>query len=230
MTKVLVADSAELFLALQHSFIKRETCEIFTAGSAEEMAGKARECLPDLIVLDADLPGFDGLACCRAIKREAALRQTPVVVIGAAIDLEACERAGAEALLSRPLAEELFLEAVSSLLPVACRRSPRAAASLEVEYRRKESGGRGLTKDISVDGLFLKSREPFGEGELLSMAFDLPAADSPLLALGGEVVRVVPPDPDSHLIPGAGIRFRGIEPEQVEAIARFVTLGPGEAP
>jgi CheY-like chemotaxis protein len=230
MTKVLVADSAELFLALQHSFLKRTSCEITTAGSAEEAMEKATVEDPDLIVLDADLPDFDGLNCCRLLKEQPELRHTPVVVIGSAVDLEACEKSGAEALLSRPLAEELFLEAIRNLMPLACRRSRRAAASLEVEYRWNEVSGRAVTKDISVDGLFLKSREPFSEGELLSMALDLPTSGSETLALGGEVVRIVPPDPDSHLIPGAGIRFRRTEPAQIEEIARFVHLEPREAP
>jgi len=230
MTKVLVADSAELFLALQHSFLKRTSCEITTAGSAEEAMEKATAGEPDLIVLDADLPGFDGLTCCRLLKEQAELRHTPVVIIGSSVDLAACEKSGAEALLSRPLADELFLEAISQLVPLSCRRSCRASASLEVEYLWNEVSGRAVAKDISVDGLFLKSREPFGEGELLSMAFDLPTPEGEALALGGEVVRIVPHDPDSHLIPGAGIRFRGSQPAQFEQIERFVNLHPGEAP
>jgi CheY-like chemotaxis protein len=230
MTKVLVADSAELFLALQGSFLKRSSCEVLAAGTSEEAVEKALAALPDLIVLDADLPGFDALSCCSRLKEEADLRHTPVVIVAAAIDLEACERSGAEALLTKPLAEELFLDAICELAPISYRGSARVAASLEVEYRRQGKSGIGRTKDISLDGLFLKESEPLEEGDLLSMAFDLPVEGGGMIALGGEVVRSLRPDPDSHLIPGAGIRFRGVDqPERIK-IARFLQVAAGGEP
>jgi len=230
MTKVLVADSAELFLAIQDSFLKRSTCELLTAGSAEEAMSKALESSPDLILLDADLPGFDGLECCRRMKEESDLRHTPVVIVGSAVDLELCERAGAEALLSRPLANELLLDAVCELAPLSYRRSARVAASVEVAYRRNEEDLQAWTKDISLDGLFLRDCEMLEQGDLLSMAFDLPVERGGTVTIGGEVVRTVPPATDAQLIPGAGVRFRATDGQERLQIARFIEAAPGGEP
>jgi CheY-like chemotaxis protein len=225
-----VADNAELFLALQNSFLKRSGCELLTARSVDEAVEKAGSEFPDIIILDADMSGFDGLECCRKLKEDPAMRHTPVVIVGKAVDLELCERAGAEALLSWPLANELFLEAVRNLVPLPQRKSRRVAVELDIDYRWHEQDGSAKSKDLSVDGLFLKSRKPFVEGELLSLAFDLPVLGGSSLALGGKIVRRVPPEPDSHLIPGAGILFQDAEAADRLKIARFVERIPGEAP
>ena len=90
-----------------------------------------------------------------------------------------------------------------------------------------EPEGVAYTKDISVNGLFLKTRQPLEEGSRLQLAFDLPAADQPTIRVDAEVVRVVAPDRDSHLIPGAGLRFRGISERDRLDIAGYVAAGPG---
>jgi chemotaxis family two-component system response regulator PixH len=230
MTKVLMADSAGLFCALQNSFLNRSSCEVITAASVAEAMEKAGEHSPDLILLDADIEGFDSLECCRLMKRDPGLRHAPVLLVGSEVDLRLCEQAGVDALLSKPLAEELLLEAISELSPLSNRRSRRLAAPIEIEYRLNEEQGEAITKDISADGLFLlMSGRPFASGDLLSMAFDLPVEGGRGMALGGEVVRSVEPDPDSHLIPGAGIRFRGLEaPERLKLEAFVGSGGRGE--
>ena len=67
MTKILLVDDARLVLELERSFLKRSGCDIATATTGEEALEKARSLRPDLILLDADLPGMDGVRCCRSI-------------------------------------------------------------------------------------------------------------------------------------------------------------------
>jgi hypothetical protein len=153
-----------------------------------------------------------------------------VVLVGSDVDMRLGEEAGAEALLTRPLADDLFLEAIHALTPLSYRQFPRASAALDVEYFRSDEHGKGITKDISAEGLFLMSKKPLEQGNLLSMTFDLPVEGGRFMAVGGEVVRTIAPDPDSHLIPGAGIRFRGLEPPEKLILADYAEAGPGDAP
>ena len=79
MTKILLVDDARLVLELERSFLKRSGCDLATATTGAEALEKARILRPDLILLDADLPGTDGVACCRSIKSDPDLSATPVV-------------------------------------------------------------------------------------------------------------------------------------------------------
>lgn len=43
----------------------------------------ARQCMPDLIVLDIQLPGLDGLSLCRALRRES---EVPIILVTAKVE------------------------------------------------------------------------------------------------------------------------------------------------
>jgi CheY-like chemotaxis protein len=218
MIKLLVSDDAGLMLALQGSFLNRSNCEVFTAATGEETLRRARAIKPDLMVLDAEMTGFKH--CCRRLRFDRELRDTPVIVVG--------EGPGGDAVVAKPITQENLLEAMRSCVRLVERDCQRLLASLEVEYRREECTGVGFTKDISVDGMFLKSGDDLSKGDSLLLSFELPTASRPFKDVDGEVVRTVPRDPDSHLIPGAGIRFRGLLQRQRLALAGFVESGSGE--
>ncbi len=215
MIKLLVYDDAGLMLALQGSFLNRSDCEVFTAKTGEEVLRRARAVKPDLILLDAEMTGFK--KCCRLIKLDLELRDTPVVVIGGGLE--------GDAAVQRPITQENLLEAMRQCVRLVERSCQRLLASLEVEYTRGDSAGKGVTKDISAGGMFLKSSEELVGGDELLLSFELPNEDWPLRGIDGEVVRTVPRNPDSHLIAGAGIRFRGLLPRHRLALAGFVERG-----
>lgn len=217
MIKLLVYDDAGLMLALQGSFLNRSNCDVFTAATGEEVLRRARAVRPDLIVLDAEMTGFK--RCCRRIKFDIDLRDTPVIVVGGGLE--------GDAVVPKPLSQENLLEAMRQCVRFVERSCQRMLAALEVEYRGDEIAGIGITKDISADGMFLSSGEALRTGEELQLSFELPTVSRPFTAVDGEVVRTVKPNPDSHLIPGAGIRFKGLLQRHRLALAGFVERGTG---
>jgi len=78
-------------------------------------------------------------------------------------------------------------------------------------------------KDISRSGLFLSLPEPLPLESPVALSLRLPgpSGERPLKARG-VVVRQVPDDPDSHLIPGVGVRFVEIDPRDEERIDHYV--------
>jgi len=60
---------------------------------------------PDLVVLDVAMPGMDGYTLCRAIRKNAAMARTPVVMLSARDDGADQARgrlAGVDAYVSKP--------------------------------------------------------------------------------------------------------------------------------
>jgi CheY-like chemotaxis protein len=97
-------------------------CGIETAEAALGFEGleRAREIIPDLMVVDVNLPDVNGKELCRLIKADPALEGVPVLQTSAAAILGAnwMEEidGGADAYLSSPLAAGEFLAVARTLL------------------------------------------------------------------------------------------------------------------
>jgi DNA-binding response OmpR family regulator len=66
---------------------------------------KARELIPDLIILDVMMPGIDGFEVCRKIRAESPLAQVPIIMITAVSDDRSRIRSiqsGANEFISKP--------------------------------------------------------------------------------------------------------------------------------
>jgi len=93
----------------------------------------ARECKPDLILLDLMLPDMSGIDVLQRLRADTATRDIPVVVFSAAPEREACLaalRAGADDFLCKPIDDLTLLARLRSLLRgrEGSEAGPRGAA------------------------------------------------------------------------------------------------------
>ena len=86
----------------------------------------AREMKPDIIITEVLVPKLDGLALCRAVRKEAALKDTVVLIFSILAAQSRAREAGADAFLMKPLAEQRLVHTVRELL--AKRPSTSTAA------------------------------------------------------------------------------------------------------
>ena len=63
--------------------LQNEGHQVFEAKDGEAGIDKAREKLPDLILLDLMLPGIQGLDVCRIIKSDQETKKTPIIMVTA---------------------------------------------------------------------------------------------------------------------------------------------------
>lgn len=77
---------------------------------------RAKELRPDIIITEVLVPRMDGLALCRAVKQEAVLGKTVVLVFSILAVQSRAKEAGADAFLMKPLAEKRLVETVRELL------------------------------------------------------------------------------------------------------------------
>jgi two-component system cell cycle response regulator DivK len=92
--------------------------------SGVEMAGTQ---VPDIILLDIQLPGMDGYAVARALRQIGALRHTPIVAVTSYAmpgDREKCFAAGCDGYVEKPISPETFVDEVEAFHRAATSGEP----------------------------------------------------------------------------------------------------------
>ncbi len=97
-------------------------CSVITAQSGAEGLEKAKDELPDVILLDIIMPGMDGFETCSRMKGDEATKHIPVIMITAMrTDAQSRVRAlelGADAFLSKPIDETELVSQVKVTLRI----------------------------------------------------------------------------------------------------------------
>ena len=89
MTVLIVDDDPDIVRLLTMT-LRSEGFRLLTASDGDTALAIAREARPNLLILDWNMPGRDGLAVCRALRAEddPGLRQVPVVLLTAQVRAE----------------------------------------------------------------------------------------------------------------------------------------------
>jgi len=92
---------------------------VLKATDAEAGLTLARDALPNLILMDIQLPGMDGLEATAHLKAHAATRAIPVIALTALAmkgDEERIRAAGCDGYIAKPMNYKDFLATVTALL------------------------------------------------------------------------------------------------------------------
>ena len=92
---------------------------VLSAADAEAGLTRAHEAHPDLILMDIQLPGMDGLEATTLLKRDDATRAIPVIALTALAmrgDEERIRAAGCDAYVAKPIRYQEFLATVAAQL------------------------------------------------------------------------------------------------------------------
>lgn len=106
MSKILIVDDIEDNVKLLEFDLEEEGYEIFGAYSGEEALAKAKEIIPDVIILDIMMPKLDGIETCKLIKKEPTLKDIPIVIMSAknqTADIIKALDAGASDYIAKPI-------------------------------------------------------------------------------------------------------------------------------
>jgi len=80
---ILVVDDEPKIVKQARDYLEKSGFRVVTAGDGETALAVARYERPDLIVLDLNLPGLDGLDVCRALRRQS---DVPIIMLTARVD------------------------------------------------------------------------------------------------------------------------------------------------
>src|SRR5580704_12220128 len=119
MPKVLVVDDEPDALELIKFNLKGAGYDVATAADGEEALKKARQLLPDLIVLDLMLPEVDGLEVCKILRRDPRVSSIPIIMLtakAAEIDRVLGLELGADDYVTEPFSPRELMLRVKRLL------------------------------------------------------------------------------------------------------------------
>jgi DNA-binding response OmpR family regulator len=115
----VIADDDLEILTMVRTLLRRRDVKLVEASDGEEAMRLIRENEPDLVVLDVMMPGMSGWEICKAVREDAALSSTGVIMltgIGERLNEMTSPLYGADAYLDKPFELSDLDEKVSEVL------------------------------------------------------------------------------------------------------------------
>jgi DNA-binding response OmpR family regulator len=119
MPKILVVDDEPDALEVLEFNLKNAGYDVTTADDGDTALKKARQQLPDLILLDLMLPEVDGLEVCKLLRRDPATSAIPIIMVtakAAEIDRVVGLELGADDYVTKPFSPRELILRVRNLL------------------------------------------------------------------------------------------------------------------
>ena len=116
---ILVIEDNKLNMKLVNGLVKIGKYRMLEAIDAESGIQLVREQRPDLVLMDIQLPGMDGLSATKIIKEDPELKDIPIVALTSYAmqgDEEKALAAGCTGYITKPIDTRKFLETVSEYL------------------------------------------------------------------------------------------------------------------
>lgn len=152
---VLVVDDTAVNLEVAVAVLERADYQVRVARDGEEGVQRARQLVPDLILLDVIMPGIDGFETCRRLKAAPETRDIPVIFASALADSDnklAGFEAGGVDYVTKPFQFDELLARVRTHISL-CRTQKELAAKSR-ELQESEARYRGLF-EAATDGILL---------------------------------------------------------------------------
>jgi two-component system alkaline phosphatase synthesis response regulator PhoP len=80
---ILIVEDEPKMVKLARDYLERSNYQVITAGDGRTALAMFRDERPNLVVLDLNLPGMDGLDVCRALRRES---DVPIIMLTARVE------------------------------------------------------------------------------------------------------------------------------------------------
>lgn len=121
MVHILMVEDDENSRLIVRDLLERvAACHLIEAVSGPGGVGAAEAHQPDLILMDVQLPGFDGLEATRRIQANPLLRHIPIIAVTSYAmrdDARRAREAGCRGYLSKPFDPTALLEMIQRFLP-----------------------------------------------------------------------------------------------------------------
>ena len=131
MARILMIEDNAANMKLALLLLQNVGHSVRCAVDAETGVAMARAELPELIMMDIQLPGMDGLVATALLKRDPLTAAIPVIALTAGAmksDRERSVQAGCDAYIAKPLRYYELYATIAALLPASMALSDQADA------------------------------------------------------------------------------------------------------
>jgi signal transduction histidine kinase len=118
-TRILIVDDTSHIVSLLKHYIRKGGYEVVEASDGREALEVVRLEAPDLILLDAVMPGIDGFDVCQELRGNSKTRFIPIIMVTALNEISDKVKAlesGVDDFLTKPVDETILVAKVRSLL------------------------------------------------------------------------------------------------------------------
>ena len=122
MSLILIVEDNDKNLKLVRDVLQVKGYATIEAGNAEDGIVLARERKPDLILMDIQLPGMNGIEAIGVLRADPATAAIPVAAVTASVmpqDRNKITEAGFNAYVGKPINLKEFLDTVRRLLEIS---------------------------------------------------------------------------------------------------------------
>jgi two-component system, cell cycle response regulator DivK len=119
MSLVLIVEDNEKNMKLARDILKAKGYETVEAVTGEEGVKLAKEKKPDLVLMDIQLPGINGIEAFKQLRADAKTARIPVIALTASVtptDRSQISAAGFDAFVSKPINLKEFVATVKRLV------------------------------------------------------------------------------------------------------------------
>jgi len=119
MRRILIVEDNEKNLKLVRDILQAKGFETMEAITAEDGLALVKVHHFDLVLMDIQLPGMNGIEALARLREDEMTRDIPVVAVTASVtiqDQSQITRAGFDAFISKPISVKEFLETVNAFV------------------------------------------------------------------------------------------------------------------
>jgi two-component system, cell cycle response regulator DivK len=119
MSTVLIVEDNEKNMKLARDVLQAKGYKTLEAVSGEDGVRLAKEKKPDLVLMDIQLPGINGIEAFRQLRADSKTARIPVIALTASVtptDRSAISAAGFDAFVSKPINLKEFIDTVKRLV------------------------------------------------------------------------------------------------------------------
>jgi sigma-B regulation protein RsbU (phosphoserine phosphatase) len=211
--KILIVDDSQEIRMLLGRYLKAAGYETAEAENGEAGLNQARECLPDLILLDIIMPDIDGFKVCEKLKSDPDFMDIPVIFLSARSDtadkVKGLAIGGAD-YITKPFDRGEVMARIENQLKIRRLTDALMAANLELMQKQKN-----LDEDLQAAAGIQQGLLPqkLPEIQQLNIAWKFMPSEK----IGGDIFNVIRLDEDhvafymvdisGHGVPAALVTF-----------------------
>ncbi len=150
--KLLLADDSVTIQKVVNLTFSDEGIEVITAGDGNAAMEKFVEFMPDLVMVDVNMPGFDGYRICEMIKQDEETRHIPVVLLVGSFepfDEAEARRVGADDYLTKPF--QSIRQLVSRVADLLNNSTGKSSFSNQAVFASQSQETSALSGNIKAD-------------------------------------------------------------------------------